>query len=91
VPSSREEIIDIVNDVRQNGRKLRVVGSGHSILPIAISDGITVSLNNYRGVVHIDLGAKQITVKAGTTLKEINTALDSHGLALGVISAAHTQ
>ena len=40
---------------------------------------------------HIDLGAKQITVKAGMTLKEISTALDSHGLALGVISTINCQ
>jgi len=90
-PSSRQEIVDIVNEARQNGRKLRVVGSGHSILPLAISEGITLSLNKYRGVVRVDLGAKQITVKAGTTLREINTALDSYGLALSVLSCISVQ
>ena len=80
-----------MNEARQNGRKIRVVGSGHSILPLAISEGSTLSLNKYRGVVRVELVTKQITVKAGTTLSEINTALDSHGLALGVLSCISWQ
>jgi len=90
-PSSRQEIVDIVNEARESNRKIRVVGSGHSILPLAVSEGITLSLNKYRGVVGVDLEAKQITVKAGTILKEINIALDSHGLALGTLSCISWQ
>lgn len=39
----------------------------------------------------MNLEAKQITVKAGTTIKEIITALDFHGLDLSAISAINWQ
>ena len=83
-PASREEIVNIVRDVNSRQRKLRVVGSGHSLLPIAVSEEVTVSLRKFRGLVSVDLQAKQVTVKAGTTLEGLNVILDDHGLALGV-------
>ena len=83
-PTSREEIIDVVCDINNRQRKLRVLGSGHSLLPISVSEGVTLSLRKFRGLVGVDLQAKQVTVKAGTTLEELNIILDDHGLALGV-------
>ena len=83
-PTSREDIIDLVRNVSNEHGKLRVLGSGHSLLPLAVSEGVTLSLRKFRGLVSIDLQAKQVTVKAGTTLEELNTILDDHGLALGV-------
>lgn len=91
IPSSREKIVDIVHEAKENDWKLRVVGTGHSILLIAISEGIALSMNSYRGVTHMNLEAKQITVKAGTTIKEISTALDIHGLDLSAISTINSQ
>ena len=83
-PTNREEIIDLIRNVSKEQGKLRVLGSGHSLLPIAVSEGVTLSLRKFRGLVSVDLQAKQVTVKAGTTLEELNAILDDHGLALGV-------
>ena len=83
-PISRQEIIDLVRDVNSRQRKLRVLGSGHSLLPIAVSEEVTLSLRKFRGLVSVNSQAKQVTVKAGTTLEELNAILDDHGLALGV-------
>ena len=82
-PTSRQEIIDLVRNVNSRQRKLRVLGSGHSLPPLAVSEGATLSLRKFRGLVSVDLQAKQVTVKAGTTLEELNAILDNHGLALG--------
>ena len=84
-PTSREEVIDIVRNITSKHRKLRVLGSGHSLSPLAVSEDATLSLRKYRGLVSVDLQAKQVTVKAGTTLEEMKTILDDHGLALGVL------
>ena len=83
-PTSREEIIDLIRDVYSKEGKVRVVGSGHSLPPLAVSEEVTLSLRNFRGLVSVDLQAKQVTVKAGTTLEELNAILDDHGLALGL-------
>ena len=84
-PTTREEIIGLVRDITSKHQKLRVLGSGHSLSPLAVSEEVTLSLHNYRGLVSVDLQAKQVTVKAGTTLEELKTILDDHGLALGVL------
>ena len=86
-PISREEIIDLIRHVKSKQQKLRVLGSGHSLLPLALSEEVTLTLHKYRGLVGVNLEAKQVTVKAGTTLEELNAILDDHGLALGVFSA----
>ena len=85
-PISREEIIDLVRNVNSKQRKLRVLGSGHSLSPLAVSEEVTLSLRKFRGLVSVDLQTKQVTVKAGTTLEELNAILDDHGLALGTSS-----
>ena len=84
-PTSKEEIVELVRDVKIKQRKLRVLGSGHSLLPLAASEDVTLSMRKFRGLVSVDLQTKQVTVKAGTTLEELNTILDDHGLALGVL------
>ena len=86
-PTSREQIIEVIRDVNSKQQKLRVLGSGHSLLPLAVSEGVTLSIHNYRGLVGVDLRAKQVIVKAGTTLEELSAILDDHGLALGVFPA----
>ena len=83
-PTSREEIIELVRDIKNKQQKLRVLGSGHSLLPLAVSEEVTLSLHNYRGLMSVNLQAKQVTVKAGTTLEELHYILDNHGLAIGV-------
>ena len=53
-PTSREEIIDLIRNVNNEQGKLRVLGSGHSLLPIAVSEGVTLSLRKFRGLVSFD-------------------------------------
>ena len=66
----------------ENNRKLRVIGSGHSWSGVAASNDIQVSLKEFTGIVNVDLDSKEVTVRAGTTLKTLNQLLDEHGLAM---------
>ena len=68
-PASIPEVVKMVQMCRQEGRRLRVVGSGHSFTPIAASEDCLVSLDAMQGLVHVDTEVKTATVWAGTKLK----------------------
>ncbi|MBA3471293.1 MAG: FAD-binding protein [Herpetosiphonaceae bacterium] len=89
-PQSLDEIVAIVNECRQQGRGLRVVGSGHSFTPLVATDGVLISLDHYSGLEQIDVAAGTATVRGGTKIKALGTLLSRHGLAqenLGDIDA----
>ena len=81
-PRSDEELLATVVSARERGETVKVVGSGHSFTSIALTQGRLVSLENMTGIVGVDSGAQRATVKAGTTLADLNVSLDQHGLAL---------
>ena len=86
-PATKDEIIEIVKFAAQNDRKIRVLGSGHSRSSLALSEDIQVSLHQFKGLVEVDLESKQVTVRAGTTIQELNTILEEKGLALSNMPA----
>lgn len=61
---------------------VRVAGSGHSFTPVVASDDVLISLENYTGLVSVDMQEKTATVRAGTTLAELTSSLAQHGLAM---------
>ena len=81
-PRSDEELLATVVSARERGETVKVVGSGHSFTSIALTQGRLVSLENMSGIVGVDTDAQRVTVKAGTTLADLNVLLDQHGLAL---------
>ena len=81
-PRSDEELLATVVSARERGETVKVVGSGHSFTSIALTQGRLVSLENMSGIVGVDRDAQRVTVKAGTTLADLNVLLDQHGLAL---------
>lgn len=81
-PRSDEELLTTVVSARDRGEAVKVVGSGHSFTSIALTQGRLVSLENMTGIIGVDTDAQRVTVKAGTTLADLNVLLDQHGLAL---------
>ena len=49
MPSTVEEIAEIVQSANRDGRSIKVLGAGHSRSAIAHSNDIYLSLYNYRG------------------------------------------
>lgn len=91
-PATEIEIVDIVLQANHSGDRLKVIGLGHSCSRITASDGATlVSLKQYNQVISINKVAKQITVQAGMSIKEINRALLQEGLALSNLDSISTQ
>lgn len=80
-PTSIEEIADVVRMCRREGRRLRVVGSGHSFTAIAASEDVLLSLDLMQGIVSVDPEAGTATVWAGTKLKALGELLHAEGLA----------
>ncbi|WP_189058402.1 D-arabinono-1,4-lactone oxidase [Longimycelium tulufanense] len=79
-PRDLEGIVDAVRAAGRTGATVRPLGSGHSFSPAAVADGIALDLRSYTGVVHAT--GEEVTVRAGTRLRELNAELDRLGLAM---------
>jgi FAD-linked oxidoreductase len=81
-PRSAEEISDAVRSAAAAGLTVRALGSGHSFTPAAATSGAALDLSGWTGIVSADLDSGFVTVRSGTTIRELNAALDAIGLAM---------
>lgn len=81
-PRSTEEIADAVTAAAKDGLAVRALGSGHSFTPAAATSGTALELSGWAGVVSADLDSGLVTVRSGTTIRELNAALAALGLAM---------
>ncbi|MDX3191181.1 D-arabinono-1,4-lactone oxidase [Streptomyces sp. MN03-5084-2B] len=81
-PRNPAEIAATVERIAAAGRTVRPWGSGHSFTAIAAADSDALDLRYWTGVEQVDLESGHVTVRAGTTLRELNAALDALGLAM---------
>jgi L-gulonolactone oxidase len=81
-PTSEAEVLALVNAARQQRRKLRVLGAGHSWSAVCETDGYLVNLDRMAQVLRLDAARRQVTVQAGIRLHRLCAELDRHGLAL---------
>ncbi|MPY79049.1 MAG: FAD-binding protein [Actinophytocola sp.] len=81
-PLTAEEIGAAVAAAAADGARIRTWGSGHSFTSIAVADEHAIDLSGYSGITHVDPATNEVTVRAGTTLRALNAALDAHGLAM---------
>ncbi len=82
------ELVEVVGSA---GRRLTLVGSGHSWAPIARPDEEALSLERYDSLVRVDADARTATVQAGMRLRELNRVLAAHRLALPVLGTSSQQ
>ncbi|WP_225830364.1 D-arabinono-1,4-lactone oxidase [Streptomyces sp. NK08204] len=81
-PASVEELAAAVRRAREDGLKVKAVGTGHSFTSIAATDGLLIRPQLLTGIRNIDRQAMTVTVEAGTPLKRLNAALAREGLSL---------
>src|SRR4051812_8498797 len=77
-PRDEDALCALVRDARARGGTLRVVGAGHSSSDIVRCDDTLVSLRHFKGVVSVERGACEATVRAGSTLADLGSALYAH-------------
>lgn len=81
-PRSEDELAASVARVAGSGRRVKVVGRGHSFSAIAVSEDVQVSMDRMAAPVSYDEGTGRATVGAGTTIADLSRWLATLGRAL---------
>jgi L-gulono-1,4-lactone dehydrogenase len=81
-PRSREELAEVVGGAVAAGRKVGVVGSGHSFTEAALTGGTMVDAGSLTGVIDADRDTGLVKVGAGAVLADLNEELHRLGLAM---------
>jgi L-gulonolactone oxidase len=85
-PASIGELSETVRGAAEQGRRIRVAGTGHSFSPVAATDegGLRLSLARLPVSVSVSVSdsGTSVTVPAGITLRMLNRELDRRGLAM---------
>src|SRR5687768_6400996 len=81
-PGSEGEVAATVREAAREGASVRVVGSGHSFVPLCATDGVLVTLDALHGVVEVDAERRRATILAGTKLHRLGPLLHAAGLAM---------
>lgn len=77
-PTTEAELAALV----ASARKLRVVGAGHSFMPLCATDGTLVSMADYAGTVTVAPDRRSVWAPAGWGLDRLTAALWAEGLSL---------
>ncbi|MEU6020971.1 D-arabinono-1,4-lactone oxidase [Micromonospora sp. NPDC047134] len=81
-PTTIAEVVEQVRSAAEAGARIRPVGSGHSFTPVAVGDGSRMDLAELAIDVRVDIDRRLVTVPAGMTLRQLNSLLADHQLAL---------
>ena len=81
-PTTEAEIQAVVRRGIESGKKVRIIGTGHSFNPLWVTDHILISLDQYQGLVSADEVNLQATIKAGTKLFLLGNLLFERGMAM---------
>lgn len=81
-PTSEAELQEIVHSASSSGKTIRVVGTGHSFVPLCATDEVLISLDQMQGKVEMASQPGQATFWAGTKIHQIGEPLWNCGLAM---------
>ena len=62
LPTTEDEVVQIVKAASIDGHQVRVLGAGHSRNSLAYSKDILISLIHYRGIVNLDRNSQQVRI-----------------------------
>jgi L-gulonolactone oxidase len=81
-PSTAAELAAVVKGAAARGRRVKVVGSGHSFTACALTDGVQIVLDRYNKAIAVDQRTHTVTVQAGMTIADLNKLLFGYGMAM---------
>lgn len=81
-PRNEAEVQQLIRRANEEKKKVRIIGSAHSFMPLWTTDQLMINLDQYQGIVSIDQELQQATVRAGTKLYTLGEVLFAHGLAM---------
>lgn len=81
-PKDEEEIRQVILRAKKEGKQIRVVGAGHSSVPLVMTDKILMSLESLKGMVEHPTSSKRVVMYPGTDIKETGKILIDHELSM---------
>lgn len=81
-PRSEDEVAEVVREAAKNDQTVRVVGTGHSSMPIVGTDRVLMSLDRLSGLASHVKEEHRATLHAGTKVRAAGDLLLGHGLAM---------
>ncbi len=81
-PRDEAEVSEIVAAAAARGQGVRVVGAGHSFMPLCATDGILLCLDRMAGLVRADRERCRAVVRPGSSIGSLGDPLWDGGLCL---------
>ncbi|WPR74514.1 D-arabinono-1,4-lactone oxidase [Algoriphagus sp. NG3] len=81
-PVDEEQVRQVIRRAKGEGKKVRVVGAGHSSVPLVVSDNIFMSLEKLKGIVKHSRSTNQVDMLPGTDIKEAGKLLIQKNLSM---------
>lgn len=81
-PGTEDQLLALLRAAHREGRRVKVVGGGHSFTDIAATDGTLISLDRLQGLTRVDPVSGLVSLLGGTRVWRISDALEPYGLAL---------
>lgn len=91
MPTDEEAIASAVRRARAAGRRLRVVGAGHSWSAVNLPEDEAMSLDAVPARLRVHPGRRAVTVGAGMRLRALSAALAREGLVLPIVGSIQAQ
>jgi FAD/FMN-containing dehydrogenase len=86
-----QTIEDIAGAVRASAGPISIGGGRYSMGgQTAVPDGVQIDMRSYHGVISLDTAARVVVVKAGTSWRELQEAIDRAGLAVKIMQTYNT-
>jgi FAD-linked oxidoreductase len=78
-PKNEQEVVEIIQKAKAEGKRIRVVGNGHSFTNLAKTNQIMLSLSEMQGLIEVDKEKMEATAWAGTSINQLNRLLFEQG------------
>ena len=78
----RPKTLSDLSGLVQSAKKVRVVGAGHSFMPLCETDGTLLSLSELEGDVTVDAATNRVWAPAGCSLAKLTDILWKQGYSL---------
>lgn len=81
-PGDEDSVVQVVREAAERGQKVRVVGAGHSSVPLVQTSDVLVSLREQKRILSVNREANRATLQCGFTVEEAGEALLQQGLSM---------
>src|SRR5215217_4369113 len=81
-PRSLEDLVAIVRQAKQAGKRVRVAGRGHAMSPLSVTEDYLVLAAGLDRIGPVDTVRRVVTVESGVTIGALDRVLRRYGLAV---------